>query len=198
MAFGEPLMPRYARVAGRLDRGFGRGLWLCRPRGILHPDAARSHPAGGRDGRFDPKSYRRSGYTLAVVVLAVLGWKSAAASSVGFWLVFAAVAIIFYSLRGRFMPKHQGSRAFRLQWMLALGLAPLTLLFFQRPSLISPIANLIEVPWIGLLIGFVVLVTVTLLLLIPSLAMGLLGASNSGLKLLWPELEWLAALPFAQ
>jgi hypothetical protein len=49
-----------------------------------------------------------------------------------------------------------------------------------------------------LLIGFVVLVTVTLPLLIPSLAMGLLGASNSGLELLWPELEWLAALPFAQ
>jgi competence protein ComEC len=110
---------------------------------------------------------------LAVVVLAVLGWNAAAAS-VGSWLLFAAVAIIFYSLRGRFMPKHQWSRAFRLQWMLALGLAPLTLLFFQRPSLISPIANLIEVPWIGLLIGFVVLVTVTLLLLIPSLAMGLL------------------------
>ncbi|MDQ3731659.1 MAG: ComEC/Rec2 family competence protein, partial [Pseudomonadota bacterium] len=73
-----------------------------------------------------------------------------------------------------------------------------TLSFFQRLSLISPIAILIEVPWIGLLIGFVVLVTVTLLLLIPSLAMGLLGASNSGLALLWPELEWLAALPFAQ
>jgi hypothetical protein len=180
MAFGEPLMPRYARVAGRLDRGFGGGLWLCRARGILHPDAARSHLAGGRDGRFDPKSYRRSGYTLAVVVLAVLGWNAAAAS-VGSWLLFAAVAIIFYSLRGRFMPKHHGSQAFRLQWMLALRLAPLTLLFFQRLSLISPIANLIEVPWIGLLIGFVVLVTVTLLLLIPSLAMGLLKASNSGL-----------------
>jgi competence protein ComEC len=140
----------------------------------------------------------RPGYTLAVVVLAVLSWNAAAAPSEGFWLVFAAVAIIFYSLRGRFMPKRQGSRAFQLQWMLALGLAPLTLLFFQRLSLISPIANLIEVPWIGLLIGFVVLVTVTLLLLIPSLAMGLLGASNSGLELLWPELEWLAALPFAQ
>ncbi len=82
--------------------------------------------------------------------------------------------------------------------MLALGLTPLNLLFFQRLSLISPIANLIEVPWIGLLIGFVVLVTVTLLLLIPSLAMGLLGASNPGLELLWPKLEWLAALPFAQ
>jgi competence protein ComEC len=51
--------------------------------------------------------------------------------------------------------------------MLALGLAPLTLWFFQRLSLISPIASLIEVPWIGLLIGFVVLVTVTLLPLIP-------------------------------
>ena len=140
----------------------------------------------------------RPGYTLAVVVLAVLGWNVAAASSVGFWLLFAAVAIIFYSLRGRFMPKHHGSQAFRLQWMLALGLAPLTLLFFQRLSLISPIANLIEVPWMGLLIGFVVLVTVTLLLLIPALAMGLLGASNSGLELLWPELEWFASLPFAQ
>lgn len=56
----------------------------------------------------------RPGYTLAVVVLAVLGWTAAAAPSVGFWLLFAGVAIILYSLRGRFMPKHQESQAFRL------------------------------------------------------------------------------------
>ena len=146
MAFGEPLMPRYARVAGRLDAGLAGGFGYVALTGFSIPTQRAVTLLAFVTAALILNCTAGPGYTLAVVVLAVLGWNAAAVSSVGFWLLFAAVAIIFYSLRGRFMPKHQGSQAFRLQWMLALGLAPLTLLFFQRLSLISPIANLNGVP----------------------------------------------------
>src|SRR5688500_14245432 len=38
------------------------------------------------------------------------------------------------------------------QWALSIGLLPLSLMFFHRLSIISPIANLLAVPWVGLLV----------------------------------------------
>jgi competence protein ComEC len=140
----------------------------------------------------------RPGHTLAVALLAVLVWSSTAVLSVGFWLSFAAVAIILYSLRGRPVLRRRWWQGIRLQWMLALGLAPLTLLFFQRSSLISPLANLIAVPWVGLLVGPMILVAVALLPIAPPLARGLLVLSDGCLELLWRALEWLAVLPFSE
>ncbi|MGI8740392.1 MAG: DNA internalization-related competence protein ComEC/Rec2 [Gammaproteobacteria bacterium] len=81
---------------------------------------------------------------------------------------------------------------------MTIGLAPLTLFFFQRAPLISFVANLVAVPWIGLVIGPLILIAVALLPVAPGLAASLLNVSDYGLDLLWRVLELLAALPFAQ
>jgi len=140
----------------------------------------------------------RPGHTLAVALIAVLVWSSTAVLSAGFWLSFAAVGIIVYSLRGRPPSQSHWRQSGRLQGALTVGLAPLTLFFFQRAPLISFFANLVAVPWIGLVIGPLVLVAVSLLPVAPGLAGFLLNAADYGVDLLWEVLELLAALPFAQ
>lgn len=70
----------------------------------------------------------------------------------GFWLSFSAVALILYGMRGRLNPAGIWWRWGRVQWLVALGLSPLLLLLFGKAAMVAPVANLIAVPWIGLLV----------------------------------------------
>jgi competence protein ComEC len=140
----------------------------------------------------------RPGHTLAAALLAVLVWDSRAVISAGFWLSFAAVAIIAYSLSGRHLSAPRWWQWTRLHWIMALGLVPLTLLFFQRAALVAPLANLIAVPWIGVIVTPLALIGTLALPLWPSCASVVLAVADWCLTLLWPVLELLAALPFSQ
>ncbi|GAB3553480.1 DNA internalization-related competence protein ComEC/Rec2 [Noviherbaspirillum agri] len=79
----------------------------------------------------------------------------------GFWLSFSAVAVILYATVGRaqsYAPVSGGGSA---RWMAALrsathtqyvvtiGLVPLTMLLFGQISLVSPIANAVAIPLIS-------------------------------------------------
>ena len=69
----------------------------------------------------------------------------------GFWLSFAAVLLIILFVRGREIL----SRPFellRLQWLLTLGLLPLTWALFDRVAFASLPANLVAVPLVSMLI----------------------------------------------
>lgn len=68
-----------------------------------------------------------------------------------FWLSFVAVFCINYGM-GAFQKKSLLHQWLRLQWILFIGLLPLSLYFFQRISLMMFIANLIAVPWLGMVI----------------------------------------------
>ncbi|MES3023472.1 MAG: DNA internalization-related competence protein ComEC/Rec2 [Pseudomonadota bacterium] len=75
----------------------------------------------------------------------------------GFWLSFGAVAIILYATTGRIAAAEGGLRAaIRLgaltQYVVTLGLVPLTMLLFGQISLVSPLANAVAIP----LVSFVV------------------------------------------
>lgn len=91
-----------------------------------------------------------------IALLLVLLWEPLASLDPSFWLSFSAVALIIYSVRD--FP-HQPTIKNKLyyflyiQWILAVGLIPLTLIFFQEISLAGFIANMIAIP----LIGFIVL-----------------------------------------
>ena len=71
-----------------------------------------------------------------------------AVSQAGFWLSFAAVALL--------MSGSGTQSAWRAmlhaQWVATLGLAPLGLLFFQQISVVGLAANLIAVPLVGFVI----------------------------------------------
>ena len=77
--------------------------------------------------------------------------------SPGFWLSFGAVAIILYAAVGRTeapRSRYLGILALgvRTQYVVTIGLVPLTMLLFSQVSLVSPIANALAIPLISLLV----------------------------------------------
>lgn len=147
----------------------------------------------------------------AVVVTAVDPW---ALLQAGFWLSFAAVALLMVSeavTRGeRAMPpedpgalsrrarlgavvgQHLGHHL-RAQVIATLGLAPLSLVFFQQLSLVGFVANLVAIPLVTLLITPLALAGV----LLPPLwwlAGAVVQAGIGGLSWLagWPLAVWTA------
>ncbi len=88
----------------------------------------------------------------ALVVTAIDPWAIAQA---GFWLSFAAVALLMASGGA---PVGQGWRAalqqgLRSQWVATLGLSPLSLLFFQQISAVGVAANLLAIPLVTFVIA---------------------------------------------
>lgn len=123
--------------------------------------------------------------------------------SPGCWLSFGAIICLT-------LPARDGKNAglFRemlhSNWRCALGLAPLLLYFFGQVSLISPLANGLAVPIIGMLLTPLALLFS--LLLIPLPGLGTLGLSlvagamtwvMEGLELMstWHGAQWLHARP---
>src|SRR6266513_1644154 len=123
-----------------------------------------------------------------VIVLALDPW---AVLSPGFWLSFAAVAVIFFVATGRTAKAHWLAQWGRVQWAVTAGLAPLLLVLFQQVSLVSPVANALAIPLVSFVITPLALAGAVLPFDWP-LALG-----NAILEVLMAALEWLAALPSA-
>ena len=89
---------------------------------------------------------------LSAAVLLVLAWDPAAPLSASFWLSFIAVALLWQLARLEY--SHAAERGAwrpvagvaRVQWYMSLGLVPVTALFFNEVSLISPFVNVIAIP----------------------------------------------------
>lgn len=136
----------------------------------------------------------------ALVVTLVDPW---ALLQPGFWLSFAAVALLMAAEPGRDAQDAARARpgawwsrlvaamhgGLRTQLVATLGLAPLTLLFFQQVSLVGFFANLIAIPLITLL--------VTPLALAGCLLPPLWTLAAALLQPLFAWLQWLARLPAA-
>jgi competence protein ComEC len=141
---------------------------------------------------------KRAVHTLSLALMVVLIWDSLAVLSAGFWLSFAAVALIFYAIVGRLSEQRPWWHWGRIQWVLAIGLLPLTLILFQRVSLVAPIANLFAVPWVGLLIVPLTLMGSLSAMVSSAVGEWVLGVASTLLDVLWIVLDWLAAVPMAQ
>jgi competence protein ComEC len=70
----------------------------------------------------------------------------------GFWLSFAAVAVLILTFGGRLGPWRWWQTWTRAQWLIAIGLFPLLLALGLPISLSGPLANLFAVPWISLVV----------------------------------------------
>ncbi|MGF6089353.1 DNA internalization-related competence protein ComEC/Rec2 [Pseudomonas sp. 18173] len=70
----------------------------------------------------------------------------------GFWLSFAAVAILIFTFGGRLGAWRWWQAWTRAQWLIAIGLCPLLLALGLPISLSGPLANLFAVPWISLVV----------------------------------------------
>jgi len=125
------------------------------------------------------------------VVVAVDPW---ALLQPGFWLSFCAVGVLFatdsgaahaYSTRakGRFVSMIQE------QWVITLGLAPLTLLLFGQVSVVGLVANVMAIPWVTLV--------VTPLAMLGAVSAPVWGVAIWAIDALSWCLQQFAAVPFA-
>ncbi|MCC5795567.1 MAG: DNA internalization-related competence protein ComEC/Rec2 [Chromatiales bacterium] len=140
---------------------------------------------------------------MAVAVLAVLLVDPFATLQAGFWLSFAGVAICLLSLQWELRRKQLAAGPGPLAWLrtlmglqllLAVGLAPLTMLWFGEVSLAGTLANLLAVPVFSLLLVPLVLLGM-LLLPWPSLSVPVMLLAAGVLEALLVPLSWLAGLP---
>lgn len=134
---------------------------------------------------------------LWLAALAVLLFDPLAVMSIGFWLSFSAVALLIYVSVGRLARPTYWREATIAQFATAFGLSPLLVVFFQQVSLISPIANWVAVPVIGILVVPLALLAVGLLFIWSAGAELLLKVVDYILQLLWWWLERMADVPFA-
>jgi competence protein ComEC len=87
---------------------------------------------------------------------AVLAWDPWASLAAGFWLSFGAVGVLLYGAGGRLAAApatgrgarllREGRAALEAQWLVTVGMVPLTLALFQQVSLIAPLANALAIP----------------------------------------------------
>ena len=139
---------------------------------------------------------------VALVVTALDPW---ALLQPGFWLSFAAVGLLMASApvqqdapstlsrRQAFMQTLR--HGLRTQVVATLGLAPLTLVFFQQLSLVGFVANLVAIPLITLLITPLALLGVVLPPLWQAGAWLVQGlASGLGWLAAWPGAVWTAGV----
>ncbi|MCC7410721.1 MAG: DNA internalization-related competence protein ComEC/Rec2 [Gammaproteobacteria bacterium] len=137
-----------------------------------------------------------AGDLYAGALLAVLVWDPLAVLAAGFWLSFAAAAVILFRVTGRTSVPGAVGRVVDLQFAIALGMAPLTLLLFTLAPAVGPIANLIAVPWTGLVVVPLVLSGSLVLPWAGPFGACLLTLAADALQLLWWLLEHLATWPF--
>ncbi|QBZ91003.1 DNA internalization-related competence protein ComEC/Rec2 [Pseudomonas viciae] len=109
----------------------------------------------------------------------------------GFWLSFAAVAILMFTFGARLGPWRWWQTWTRAQWLVALGLCPLLVILGLPVSLSGPLVNLLAVPWISLLVLPPALLG-TALLPVPLLGEGLLWIAGGLLDWLFKGLALVA------
>jgi competence protein ComEC len=117
---------------------------------------------------------------LAVVVIAVLLLDPLAGMTVSFWLSFLAVTMILIILNRQI--DHPVMSLIKLQILLSLGMLPLTLFFFGSASLLSPVANLIAIPWVSLIIVPLSLIALVFMPISTIISNGLFSISALAIK----------------
>ena len=134
-------------------------------------------------------------------LVAVLAWDPWAPLAPGFWLSYGAVALLLFAGTGRLRDAAAPgivARAWRTlrdgahaQWVVTVGLVPLTLALFQQASLVAPLANAVAIPVVT--VGVVPAALAGILLPFDALFV----VAHAVLAPLMLALERLAALPDA-
>ncbi|KTC10896.1 competence protein ComEC [Pseudomonas marginalis ICMP 9505] len=130
-------------------------------------------------------------WPLLLALNGVLVLEPLASLQPGFWLSFAAVAVLLLTFSGRLGPWNLWQVWARPQWLIAIGLFPVLLVLGLPISLTAPVANLFAVPWISLVVLPLALLG-TALLAVPVVGEGLLWLAGGALDGLFRGLALLA------
>lgn len=135
---------------------------------------------------------------LAQSLLLVLIVDPLSVLSAGFWLSFAAVAVILYGLNNRIAVMSKWRSLVRMQWIVVLGLLPLTIGLFQQASIVSPLTNLLAIPVVSFIVVPLTLLSCALMFIYEPLAIMVLMLSAQVMEVLWQVLQWASGLSFSQ
>jgi len=141
--------------------------------------------------------WSRPAHVLCLAIITTLIIDPLAVLATGWWLSFWAVAVIFYITSGHFGARGLWHKVARVHIVLALGMLPLLLIFYQQASLIAPLANVVAVPWVSLLVVPTALVGILLHFISTTAGGLLLNLAAWLMDALWPCLTWLGGLDFA-
>jgi competence protein ComEC len=114
--------------------------------------------------------------------------------SAGFWLSFGAIFIILYGMSCRVGCDNFWWRWGRVQYILAIGLLPILIMWFQKIPITGFFANLVAVPWVGLVVVPLVLTGILMVNISSTLGTLCLLLAANAIELLWPFLGWLSSL----
>ena len=140
---------------------------------------------------------RRAGtmHSLLLAATVIILLDPLAPLRIGFWLSFAAVFMLLFAASGKQPQQHRWRQILHAQWVVIVGMTPLTLFWFQQTSLISIPANLVAIPLVSLVVVPTILLAIVLLNLIPAAAGFLLWVSAQLLDGLQDILANIAQLP---
>ncbi len=142
--------------------------------------------------------HRALSHSLALALLLVLLLDPLAVMDGGFWLSFSAVAIILLAMSGRVAMRSLWWRWGRLQWVMGIALFPLTLLLFQKASIVAPLCNLVAVPWVTLIVVPLTLLATLCELVAEGLGAPLFRFAAEAFAPLWLFLMWSSELSWSQ
>ena len=134
---------------------------------------------------------------IALAVVAILLLDPLAVLSPGWWLSFWAVTVIAYCSSGRHGPRGFAQKWVYMHIVLAVGMVPLLLVFFQQASVIAPLANSLAVPYVGMIVVPVALTGTLLFIVSETGGIWLLEIAARLMDLVWPWLKGLGGLEHA-
>ena len=135
---------------------------------------------------------------LGLAVIVTLLIDPLAVLSAGWWLSFWAVTVIAFMVGGRYGQQGFAQKWINLHVVLAFGMLPLLLMFFQQASLVAPVANIIAVPWVSFAVVPVALIGIVVFSLNETAGELVLQFAAVLLDAVWPLLQWMSGLEFAQ
>lgn len=139
------------------------------------------------------KWIRRSAYAWdvwSVSLLLVLISDPLSVLDNGFWLSFWAVAVLIFAFQGRPTSSPNWLNFIKVQWLLLIGMMPLSFLQFGNLKLFTPLVNLIAIPLMTVLLIPFLLVMLFWLHLSPDVPMILVNHLDSVSRLFWRLLDW--------
>lgn len=142
-------------------------------------------------------------HSLALALAAVLALDPLAVLNAGFWLSFAAVAVLLTSVT---QSSTKGTEPWwrraalwvlalwRLQWRISVALLPIVLVYFQQTSLVAPLVNLPLIPLLGVVVVPLALTGMVLAVLWPGGGLWLLQSADFVLVQCMVLLHWSVGL----
>ncbi len=133
----------------------------------------------------------------SIALFLVLAMNPTCVLTESFWLSFGSVALIIYGVSGRLAPGGLWWKYGRIQWVIGLGLVPLSIWLFQQCSLISFIANSIAIPIVGFVIVPLVLLGCFTSIFSTVITKMVLFSADTLLGFVWKFLSFLSHIKWA-